>query len=145
LDDPRISCRKNASKSGCLAPDVRWTEVGVVECIEQFASELEEPILIEMNILRDRKIEIRQTWAAHDSHARISEGLRNGTRNCKRICVEPPLHGSVRSREFRIADEVRPANPITAQIQNGASTESRRQWQSGLNYMDSRQLPIAEQ
>src|SRR5262245_28455644 len=93
LDYPRVSGRKDSPKCGSLATDVRRTEVGVVECIEQFGSKLEEPILVEMNILRDRKIEICQAWAAHDSHARISEGLRNGTRNRKRPGIEPPFHG----------------------------------------------------
>ena len=117
----------------------------MVERIEQLRPELEVTILVEMNILRDRKIKVRQAWSAHDSHARTSKclGSRTGDRECGRI--EPALDGSLQSWELRVANEIRPSYSISSEIQNGASTESRRQWQSGLNYMDSRQLPIAEQ
>src|SRR5439155_24166983 len=88
LDDPRISGRKNSAECGGLATDVRRTEVRTIECIEQLGSKLKVTILVEMNILSDRKVEVCQARSAHNSHAGISESLRRRTRHGERVRVE---------------------------------------------------------
>src|SRR6266850_5611839 len=145
LDDPPISGRKNSPECGGLTTDVWRTEVRTIECIEQLGSELKVTILVEMNILGDRKVEVCKAWSTHNSHASISESLRRRTRHGEGVRVKPTLDSSLRPREFRVSNEVRAAYPIAAQIQNRRPADSRRQRQSTLNHVDSGYLPVPEQ
>jgi hypothetical protein len=69
LDDPTIAGGENSSKCGRFPPDIRWTKIRMIECIEELGSELEEAILIHVDVLRNREIEVCQAWASHDANA----------------------------------------------------------------------------
>ena len=96
----------------------------MIEGIEELGSELEVAILIHVDVLRNREIEVCQTWASHDADAGIAECLRCWTQSRKRIGVEPPLDGSLRSGKLGTTNKVRASHAIAAKTQNGAAAQN---------------------
>src|SRR5438128_12122883 len=117
----------------------------MVECIEQLGSELEIAILIDINLLRDREIEICQAWAAHDTDAFIAKRLGSRTRYRESIRIEPTFNRALRSRQLGISDEIRPSHSVAAKVNYGASAKRCGEWQPALNSVNSRNLPVSEE
>src|SRR2546423_1791028 len=62
LDDSAITGSENLSKRRRFPPDVRWTEIRMIESVEHLRPELKIMTLVDIHILRNRDIEFR--WAA---------------------------------------------------------------------------------
>src|SRR5439155_26280284 len=145
LKNPGVRRRKNLGECGGLTPDIRRAEICMNESIEKLGSELEVTILIDVDFLRNREVEIRETGAAHDPNSSAPKCLRRGTQCGKRIGVEPTLDGSLRRWQLRIRNEVWPRHAIAAEIQSAAATENGGQWEPALQDMDPGDLPVSEE
>ena len=145
LNNPGVRRRKNLAECGGLTPDIRRAEICMIESIEKLGSELEVTILIDVDFLRNREVEIREPRAAHDPNSSAPKCLRRGTQCGKRIGVEPTLDGSLRRWQLRIRNEVWPRHAIAAEIQSAAATENGGQWEPALQDMDPGDLPVSEE
>src|SRR5213593_2229259 len=95
LNDPAVRRRKNFAEGRGLSADIGRTKIRMIESIEELGSELEVTILIDLDVLRNREVEIRETRTAHDPHASIPKRLRRGTQYSEGIRVEPALNLSL--------------------------------------------------
>jgi hypothetical protein len=106
LDDARIGRAQNLAEARGIARDIRRTEVRAIERIEQFGAELEAATLAQMEIFREREVEVDAARAAHDADARRAEGLRRGReRGLERIGVELARLRALRFGQNGIANQ----------------------------------------
>src|SRR5215475_169808 len=110
LNDAR-GRRRDADRAERAACDVQagYSEVGMVERVEEFGAELEVLRLGHMQVFRQREIEVDQTRAAHHADAGSPEDLPL-VRVYRRECggVEPLVNGL---RPVRVSDQIRAAAP----------------------------------
>src|SRR5262245_37445304 len=138
LNDACVGCGQDLTEAARFTRNVRRTEIGVIERIEQFRAELEITPFTEMEILRQGEVKVHQAWPTHDPDASGAEGTLRGGRKRRDIewgkcaCIEPAPECALGFRQDRIADEIRTCQPFAPQAEHARIGQRRGQTEAAL-------------
>ena len=143
LNDSRWR-RRDADRAERAACNVqaRDSEVGPVERVEEFGAELEVLRLGQMQVFRQREIEVDQARSAHHANAGGPEHL-SLTRINRGECggVEPFSNGL---RSIRVSDQIRASASLAAKVKHAVAVLDRAQGKPALESVNPGQVPSAE-
>src|SRR5712671_1438309 len=144
LDDSSTGSCRYSSKRDRLASNIRRSEVGVIERVKQFGSELNGAVFADRHVLGDRKVKVGIPGSPHYPYSLASKCLLRRSGNRERVRIEPSIHSSLRSRQLWIPNQIWAGNSIGTQIENRWSAKGCRQWKTCLEYIDTGQLPVPQ-
>src|SRR5262249_41188091 len=104
-------CSGNGSESCAARGRGRRLEIDLIEGIEQFAAELEKPLLIHGKPLRKTKIPLLKSWGPNRGSSDGPVGCSLSNERCR---IEPRLRPLVADRGRYAGDEVGPGRPVAS-------------------------------